>query len=225
MVVTPHVARQVVDNLHERLTKIYLHYSLGVVTLKEHTKLPCIVAFMDTYVVSSPYSFSIRKCGVVSCCGQIHSPEENGIGDMVMQRQMAPCTDVDKVGHFMHRDDALREASVNKSLFVDLSDLPSSVGDPKKSEAKEWAAHDVKVTKKAGLRYWESKKVWGFLVCYHCGKRHCIYSPHGNEHKTAQLALQQKLKSMCGRFSCGSLLFDDGHHLSRILVQKTKLDL
>lgn len=118
MVVTPHVARQVVDNLHERLTKIYLHYSLGVVTLKEHTKLPCIVAFMDTYVVSSPYSFSIRKCGVVSCCSQIHSPQENGIRDIVMQRQLAPCADVDKAGHFMHGDDTLREASVNKICLL-----------------------------------------------------------------------------------------------------------
>ena len=59
-------------------------------------------------------------------------------------------------GHFMHRDDALKEASVNKSLRVDLSDLPSSVGDPKKSEAKEWAARDVKVAKEVGLRFWES---------------------------------------------------------------------
>ena len=28
---------------------------------------------------------------------------------------------------------------------------------------------------------------------------------------------------MSGRFSCGSLLFDDGHHLSKILVQKQNL--
>ena len=194
-------------------------------TFKEHSKkLPGIVAFMDTHVVSTPYSFSIRKCGVISCCGQICSPQENGIRDLVMQMRPTPRADVDRVGHFMHRDDALREASVNKSLLVDLSDLPSGVGDPKKAEAKEWAARDVRVAEEVGLRYWESKKVRSFLVCYHCGKRRCIYSPRDNEYETAQLALQQKLESVSGRFSCGSLLFDDGHHLSKILVQK-KLDL
>ena len=52
---------------------------------------------------------------------------------------------MNRVGHFMHRDDTLQEASVNKSLLVDLSDLPSSVGDPKKAEVKEWAARDAKV--------------------------------------------------------------------------------
>ena len=77
---------------------------------------------------------------------------------------------MDIVGHFMHRDDAFQEASVNKSLLVNLPDLLSSVGDPKKAEVKEWAAHDVKVAKEVGLRYWESKKVHGFLICYHCGK-------------------------------------------------------
>ena len=107
-----------------------------------------------------------------------------------MQRQPTPRADVDRAGHFMHRDDVLREASVNKSLLVEFSYLPSSVGDPKKSEAKEWAARDVKVTKEVGLRYWESKKVGDFLVCYHCGKCHCIYSPRGDEYETSQLALQ-----------------------------------
>ena len=140
-----------------------------------------------------------------------------------MQRQPTPRADLDRVGHFMHRDDALREASMNKSLLVDLSDLPSGVGDPKKAEAKEWAARDVRVAKEVGLRYWEGKKVRGFLVCYHCGKRRCIYSPQDKEYKTAQIALQQKFESVTGRFSCGSLLFDDGHHLSKILVQKQNL--
>ena len=153
VVVTPRVARRAVDNLHGQLKKIDPLYSSEVVTLKEHLKkLPGIVAFMDTHIVSTPSSFSIRKCDFFSCCGQIRSPQENGIRDLVMQRQPTPRADVDRVGHFMHRDDALREASVNKSLLVDLSDLPSSVGDPKKSEAKEWAARDVRVANEIGLR-------------------------------------------------------------------------
>ena len=81
----------------------------------------------------------------------------------------------------------------------------------------------MRVAKEVGLRYWEGKKVRGFLVCYHCGKRRCIYSPQDKEYKTAQIALQQKFESVTGRFSCGSLLFDDGHHLSKILVQKQNL--
>ena len=62
---------------------------------------------MDTHVVSTPYSFPIKKRDVVSCCGQIGSPQKNGIMDLVVQRQPTPCADVDRVGHFMHRDDAL----------------------------------------------------------------------------------------------------------------------
>ena len=112
---------------------------------------------------------------------------------------------------------------MNKSLLVDLSDLPSSVSDPKKAEVKEWVAHDVKVAKEVGLRYWESKKVRGFLICYHCGKRRCIYSPQDKEYNTAQVALQQKIESVSGWFSYGSLLLDDGHHLSKILVQEQDL--
>ena len=60
-------------------------YSSAVVPLKEHLKkLSGIVSFMDTHVVSTPYSFSIRKYGVVSYCGRICSPQENGIRDLVM---------------------------------------------------------------------------------------------------------------------------------------------
>ncbi len=35
--------------------------------------------------------------------------------------------------------------------------------------------------------------------------------------------LQQKLESISGRLSCGVILFDDIHHLSKILVQKQSL--
>ena len=60
---------------------------------------------------------------------------------------------------------------MNTSLLVDFSDRPSSVYDPKKVDVREWVACDVKVVKEVGLRYWESKKVRGFLICYHCDKR------------------------------------------------------
>lgn len=36
-------------------------------------------------------------------------------------------------------------------------------------------------------------------------------------------ALQQKLESVSSRFSCGDLLFDDSHPLSKVIVQKASL--
>ena len=62
-----------------------------------------------------------------------------------------------------------------------------------------------------------------FIVCFHCGKRLCIYSPTDEGYTAAMTAMQQKLESVSGRYSCGDLLFDDGHHLSRVLVQKQSL--
>mmetsp|Transcript_516 Transcript_516/g.1048 ORF Transcript_516/g.1048 Transcript_516/m.1048 type:complete len:136 (-) Transcript_516:69-476(-) len=35
--------------------------------------------------------------------------------------------------------------------------------------------------------------------------------------------MQQKLESVSGRYSCGDLLFDDKHHLSRVLVKKQNI--
>ena len=40
----------------------------------------------------------------------------------------------------------------------------------------------------------------------------------------ALVAFQQKLESVSGRFSCGDLLFDDDHHLSKVIVQKKNLN-
>jgi hypothetical protein len=37
------------------------------------------------------------------------------------------------------------------------------------------------------------------------------------------VAFQQKLESVSGRFSCGDLLFDDDHPLSKVIVQKQSL--
>ena len=38
-----------------------------------------------------------------------------------------------------------------------------------------------------------------------------------------QVALTQKMESVADRYSCGDLLFDDSHHLSKKLVQKQAL--
>ena len=43
------------------------------------------------------------------------------------------------------------------------------------------------------------------------------------EYNAAKVALQQKLGSVYKWFSCGYLIFDDDHHLSKIIVQKKNL--
>ena len=101
VVVTPRVPKQEVINLHDHLKKIDPAYSSEVVPLKEHLKkLPKMVAFMEKHVISTPYSFSVQKCDNVVCCGQIRSHEENGIWDLVMQRQPTPQADPTREGHF-----------------------------------------------------------------------------------------------------------------------------
>ena len=73
------------------------------------------------------------------------------------------------------------------------------------------------------LKSWEAKKARGFLTCFFCGKRRLICSPLTKEYDNARLALQQKLESVGSRYSCGDLIFDDNHHLSKVVVQKQSL--
>jgi len=68
----------------------------------------------------------------------------------------------------------LKEASNNKSALMDLSDLPSNVGDEKKEDAKKRSDRDKEMTKTAGLKSWNAKTVRAIVSCYNCGKRWCI---------------------------------------------------
>ena len=43
------------------------------------------------------------------------------------------------------------------------------------------------------------------------------------DYKSTMAALQQKLESMSSCFLCGDLLFDDDHHLSKIILQRKAL--
>ena len=111
-------------------------------------------------------------------------------------------------------------------VLTDMADLPSEQigkGDNTKALAKANAARDVALSKELILRSWEAKKVRSILTCFHCGKRRCIYSPTDEVYSAALVALQQKLESVSARYSCGDLLFDDDHHLSKVLVQKKNL--
>jgi len=70
---------------------------------------------------------------------------------------------------------------------------------------------------------WDAKKVRAVLKRYHCAKPRCIYSPVDATYNAATTALQQKMESVSNRFSCGDLLFEDSHHLSKVLVQQQAL--
>ena len=223
VVVTPRVPSEAVTALHEQLEKIDPAYSPSVF-LKEHLKdVPMLVAFIDSHVAATPYSYSIQKCNNVACCGELRTPVANGIRDLVMQRQPTPQVDTKRKGHFLSRDQSLVESANTPSSVVNLSALPSAIADPLKVDTRKKTARDTKLAKDLKLKSWDAKKVRGVLQCYHCAKPRCIYSPVEDGYNAAAIAMQQKLESVSCRFSCGDLLFDDSHPLSKVLVQKQAL--
>lgn len=218
VVVTPRVPLEDQKKLHDQLAKIDPAYDEGV-SKKEHLhSVPKLVAFMKSHCVVTPYSFDIRKGDDVTCCGEICTPDE--FRELAMQRQPTPIKDPKREGHFYGRSDALAVLGGNDDCLIDLSDLPSFVVDEKK---RDKAKRDREITKELGLKSWDSKRVRCFLVCYNCGKRRCVYSPRDDEYVNAITAMQQKLESVSGRFSCGDLLFPNNHHLSKVIVQKQNL--
>ena len=54
-------------------------------------------------------------------------------------------------------------------------------------------------------------------------KAQCSYTTTEEDYKSAMTALQQKLESVSSCFLCGDLLFDDDHHLSKIILQRKAL--
>eukprot|EP00979_Chaetoceros_neogracilis_P001859 scaffold340_cov190-Chaetoceros_neogracile.AAC.7 len=92
-----------------------------------------------------------------------------------------------------------------------------------KKEAKARKVRDEKICKELKHKSWDGKKVIGFVTCFHCAKRRCVYTGVEQDYLAARVAFQQKLESVSGRFSCGDLLFDDDHPLSKVIVQKQSL--
>lgn len=136
-----------------------------------------------------------------------------------MQRQPTPRLDLDHKGYFLSLLDALGLVC-SASAFTDLLDLPSSAVDEKKSKKRAREKWEKVVSKAAGIRNWEGKKVRAFITCYSCDKRWCIYVRTDDGYAAAMRALQQKMEFVSDRFCYGNLLFDDSHPLSKILVQK-----
>ena len=139
-----------------------------------------------------------------------------------MQKQPTPKLDPDRNGHFLKRVDALAQCK-SESAYTDLSDLPSVIGSEQKKDVTNKAARDIQVSRDAGLKSWDSHKVRCFLTCSHCGKRRLVYSKLDADYYNAEVALTQKLESVAGRYTCGDLLFEDSHPLSKKLVQKQAL--
>ena len=224
VVVTPRVPPEAVSALHDQLARIDPAYSCAVF-LKDHLKnVPKLIEFIDSHVVATPYSYSIQRCTNVACCGEMRSPVENGIRELVMQRQPTPQAETHRKGHFLRRDQSLVEHANNPSSLVDLSCLHSNIGDPLKVDARKKTKRDTALTKVLNLKSWDAKKVRAVLKCYHCAKPRCIYSPVEASFNAATTALQQKMESVSNRFSCGDLLFEDSHHLSKVLVQQQALN-
>ena len=221
VIVTPRVPKEGVTTLHNRLKQIAPAYTPKIM-LKDHLKkVPEIVSFIESHTIITPYSFSVQKCNDIGCCGNIRTPVN--VSDLAMQRQPTPRADIGRVGHFLCRDQALKEAPNQQNALIDLTDMPSNVGDEEKKKLKKQKARDLAVTKELKLKSWEGRRVRAIIVCYNCNKRRCMYSPKEEEFATANLALRQKIESVSGYYSCGDLLFDDDHPLSKVIVQKQSL--
>ena len=124
---------------------------------------------------------------------------------------------------FLTHTQLIVESANNQGLLVDLSALPSAISDPLNVDARKKTKRDTEVEKVLSLKSWDAKKVRGVLKCYHCAKPWCIYSPVEAAYNAATTALQHKMESVSGQFSCGDLLFEDSHHLSKVLVQQQAL--
>ena len=221
VIVTPRVPKQRVTTLHNHLKQIDPACTLSIMTKEHLKKVPKLVSFMNTHTIITPYSFSIQKCDKVECCGNIRTPLD--VRNLAMQRQPTPRADPNRAGHFLSRDQALKEAPNHPNALTDLIDMPSNVGDKDKKQLQEAKKRDLEVTKALNLKSWEGRRIRAIIMCFNCNKRRCIYSPKDEEFIAANVAFRQKLESVSGRYSCGDLLFDDNHRLSKVIVQKQGL--
>ena len=88
----------------------------------------------------------------------------------------------------MSRSKVLDVAS-SESVFADLTDLPSNYEDKKKNKKKLLGKRDERVSKAAGLKSWDGKKVRAFIKCYECDKRRSIYIRTDDVYMTAMGSL------------------------------------
>ena len=100
IVVRPHVPTSAVEAIYDELNKIDQNFTPDISRAEDLKKVPKLALWMDTHTVRTPYSISFQRCGNVACCGEFVSPTENGVRDLVMQRQPTPRLDPRREGHF-----------------------------------------------------------------------------------------------------------------------------
>eukprot|EP00956_Cyclotella_meneghiniana_P025642 scaffold53876_cov80-Cyclotella_meneghiniana.AAC.5 len=225
--VVPRVGSSVFeDSLRSILRSIDPRYDEKFTTAQHFDKMPAIKKFYDKHVVGTPYSLSFVKCEDPSCkCKPMRSPMS--VRALALQRQPAPKldrTDQNRTGHYLKRSDALRLSDGNEAAACDLSDLPSKVAHQESTEAgKAKTARDAAVTKELVLRSWENRRVRGTVICFHCNKARCLYSVTVEAFLGASGELKRTMESIDYRYSCGDLIFPDGHPTSKIIGQRINL--
>ena len=154
-----------------------------------------------TFYVGAPSNFWVRKCNF---------------------NVRASCVIQSVRGRTLNTQRGRGTLNFNHHTLTDLTDLPSQKNEELKESRRQHAERDKQICKKLKLRSWENKKVRGFLNCYECGKRRCLYTPTEQDWENHKLLVQQKLESVGYRYSCGDLLFGDGP-LSEVVGQKQSL--
>ena len=228
--VYPCVGPETEKELHASLSKIDPNFNKELYKAKDLKKMPGMMLWMDIHCLITPYSISIQRCDNERCCGEFCSPVENGVRDLIMQRQPTPRIDTthkNRMNQFLRRDEALLLIGDNEKALNDLSDLPSKKTADKEAaeEKKKRGGRDFDINKKLKLKSWDPKKVRGAVVCYFCAKPRCIFAceKQSDEYRNAAKAWQQKLESIGERYLCGDLVFNDNEPTTMIITQRQQL--
>jgi hypothetical protein len=214
--------------LYSTLKSIDSKYDKNYTAAKDLEKMPGIKKFFENHALMLPYSISFIKCNDPTCCNPFRSPA-GAIRDLATQRQPTPKldrTDVNRSGHFLTRDEALREAGKNENAASDLSDLPSKADEEASSkEGKAKRDRDFEVARELKLRSWsDGRQVRGVVKCYDCGKPRCLFAPLKNDGYFQALGeFKRTLESIGYRYSCGVLIFSDEHPRAKIITQRLNI--
>ena len=76
-----------VTALHNESKKISPAHTSKIYAI-EHLKkgVDKLVGLMSSHVVTIPRKYLLRKCNKADCCGQLRSPVENDMRNLVLQR-------------------------------------------------------------------------------------------------------------------------------------------
>ena len=95
----------------------------------------------------------------------------------------------------------------------------------KSAEWKALKARDVARASELNLRSFDTKKMKGVLICYNCHKACCFFAKESNdEYVEASKALKLNMEDISFRYSCGDLVFNDDHPVSKVICQRRALN-